>query len=123
MWNRYPNLSKQPNEFIFHGAKCTFHGVGCMFRAVKRTSHAAKYKTALSLLTFSNDRESSGRYLLWSYFLLSRLSGSVGARTSVVFSVYCFSCAVAVQRTSSMLAAKLKVYLPAAVSHWAFCSS
>ena len=26
MWNRYQNLSKQPNEFIFHGAKCTFHG-------------------------------------------------------------------------------------------------
>lgn len=45
MWNRYPNLSKQPNEFIFHGAKCTFHVVGYTFHGVKYTFRAVKRKT------------------------------------------------------------------------------
>ena len=53
MWNRYPNLSKQPNEFIFHGAKCTFHGVGCTFRVVEYTFRAVKRKTDTLFSYFS----------------------------------------------------------------------
>ena len=45
MWNRYPNSSKLPDCFIFHGVKCTFHDVECMIRAVEYTFRAVKCKT------------------------------------------------------------------------------
>lgn len=54
MWNRYPNLSKQPNEFIFHGAKFTLHVVGYTFHGVKYTFRAVKRKTDTLFSYFSN---------------------------------------------------------------------
>lgn len=54
MWNRYPNLSKQPNGFIFRGVKCTLRVVEYTFRVVEYTFRAVKCKTDTLFSYFSN---------------------------------------------------------------------
>ena len=54
MWNRYPNSSKLPDCFIFHGVKCTLHVVEYTFHGVKYTFRAVKRKTDTLFSYFSN---------------------------------------------------------------------